>query len=103
MIRVLRSPSAVERLRVAGEFIGKSAPGTEVLMVGAVRDAVDDLAREVACSRTATFGLYRFSLMQLAAHLAVPWLAESRRTPASSLGGEAVAARAAFESLKTGQ
>jgi len=100
MIRVLRSPSAIERLRVAGEFVAKSPPGTEILMVGAERDAVDDLVREIARSRTATFGLHRFSLMQLAARLALPCLAESRRTPASTLGAEAVAARAAFESLK---
>jgi len=72
-------------------------------LVGASRDAVDDLVREIARSRIATFGLHRLSLMQLAARIALPQLAESRRTPVSSLGAEAVAARAAFEALNAGQ
>ena len=103
MIRVLRSSSAVERLRVAGEFVSNFGAGTEILLVGTSRDAVDDLVRKIAHSRTATFGLHRLSLMQLAARIALPQLAESRRTPASSLGAEAVAARAVFEALNAGQ
>ncbi len=42
-------------------------PGSEVLLVGASRHAVDHLVWEISLSRQATFGLHRFSLTQLAA------------------------------------
>jgi ATP-dependent helicase/nuclease subunit B len=102
MTRVIRRSSAAERLGIASEFIGRFPAGTEILLVGPTRDAVDDLVREIARQRAATFGLHRFSLLQLAVRLAMPRLAESSRTPASGLGTEAVAARAAFESSKAG-
>ena len=47
--------------------------------------------------RGATFGLYRFSLTQIAARLAAPRLAAARLSPTTALGVQAVAARALFE------
>jgi 5,10-methylene-tetrahydrofolate dehydrogenase/methenyl tetrahydrofolate cyclohydrolase len=66
---------------------------TEVLIVGATRDAADDLARRVTAARGATFGLHRASLTQLAARLAAAEMARLGVAPATSLGSEAVAAR----------
>ncbi len=74
--------------------------GTEVLLLGASRGAVDDLARTIAMEKGATFGLHRLSFTQLAARLAASELAAGGQAPSSALGYEAVAARAAFEAAK---
>src|SRR5437870_165353 len=47
MLEAFQSFSAAERLRAAGAFLERSPAATEVLIVGASRDAVDDLARRV--------------------------------------------------------
>ena len=99
MIALVRSHSAGDRLLLAAEFIARFPAGTEILLLAPSRQAADDLARERASSRPATFGWHRFSLLQLAVHIALPQLAEGKRAPASSIGTEAVAARAVFESL----
>ena len=68
-----------------------------MLLLGASRGSVDDLARAIALERGATFGLHRLSFTQLAARLAVLELAARERAPTTALGHEAVATRAAFE------
>ena len=60
----------------------------------ASRGAADDFVRDLARTRSATFGLYRFSLTQLAARFAAPFLARERLAPTTGLGVQAVAARA---------
>src|SRR5947209_1590463 len=102
MIRVVESFSGIERLAAAQEFIGEFAAGTEILLVGASRDSVDDLARQFAATRASTFGLHRFSLLQLAAHLAAGELAEIGLAPSTRLAAEAIAARAVFEASNRG-
>ena len=67
-----RRPTAC---RARAIVIRACAPGTRVLIVGASRGAADDLAREVAASVPATFGLQRLSLTQLAAKTAILTLA----------------------------
>jgi ATP-dependent helicase/nuclease subunit B len=102
MLRVLQSPSAAERITVAAEFIRSFAAATELLLVGSSREAVDELVRGLAQASGATFGLHRFSLTQLAARLATPKLALDGLAPATSLGNDAVAARAVYEALAKG-
>jgi ATP-dependent helicase/DNAse subunit B len=68
-----------------------------VLLLGASRGSVDDLARAISLEKGATFGLHRLSFTQLAARLAVIELASRERAPTTTLGHEAVAMRAAFE------
>ena len=68
-----------------------------MLLLGASRGSVDDLARAIALERGATFGLHRLSFTQLAARLAVLESAARERAPTTALGHEAVAMRAAFE------
>ena len=80
-----------------GGFWTQFEPGAEVLLLGASRGSVDDLARAIALERGATFGLHRLSFTQLAARLAVMELAARDRAPTTTLGHEAVATRAAFE------
>ena len=98
--RAVQSGSARIRLREAHQFVAEFAAGTEVLLLGASRGAVDDLARAIAMEKGATFGLHRLSFTQLAARLAAAQLAASGHAPSSALGYEAVAARAAFEATK---
>src|SRR6185503_12306289 len=96
-MRIVTSTSAAARLEAARRFILESSPAAEILIVAASRGAADDLAREIGRIRGATFGLYRFSLTQLAARLAAPLLARDRLSPTTALGAQAVAARALFD------
>jgi ATP-dependent helicase/nuclease subunit B len=97
LLRIVESPSAAVRLDAASRFLLDSPPATEVLIVSASRGAADDFVRAQARARGATFGLYRFSLTQLAARLAAPLLARERLSPTTGLGVQAVAARALFD------
>jgi ATP-dependent helicase/nuclease subunit B len=96
-VTAVQSGSAAVRLREARRFLERFEPGAEVLLLGASRGSVDDLARAIALERGATFGLHRLSFTQLAARLAVLELAARERAPTTALGHEAVATRAAFE------
>jgi ATP-dependent helicase/nuclease subunit B len=93
----VQSGSAAVRLREARRFLDQFEAGSEVLLLGASRGSVDDLARAIANERGATFGLHRLSFTQLAARLAALELASRERTPTTALGHQAVATRAAFE------
>ena len=101
-VSLFPSAEAATRLTAAHRFLDTVSPGAEALLVGASRDAVDDFARELSARRGATFGLHRFSLRQLAARVASTELARRGLVPATRLGAEAVAARAAFEELEQG-
>lgn len=96
-MRIVTSASAAARLEAARRFVLDSPPAAEILIVAASRGAADDFARELGRIRGATFGLYRFSLTQLAARLAAPLLARERLSPTTALGVQAVAARALFD------
>jgi CRISPR/Cas system-associated exonuclease Cas4 (RecB family) len=96
-LRAVQSGSAAVRLREATRFLEQFQPGAEVLLLGASRGSVDDLARVISLERGAIFGLHRLSLTQLAARLAILELASHDHVPMTALGHEAVATRAAFE------
>src|SRR5579871_3942676 len=102
MVHLITSSSAAARLAAARRFVLDAPPATELLIVSASRGAADDFARDVARARGATFGLYRFSLTQLAARLAAPRLARVRLSATTALGVQAVAARALFEAHRDG-
>jgi len=96
-VTAIQSGSAAVRLREARRYLAQFEPGAEVLLLGASRGSVDDLARAISHERGATFGLHRLSFVQLAARLAVLELASRECAPATTVGHEAVATRAAFE------
>ncbi len=98
--RIIVSSLAAERLSAARDVLRARSPNLPTLIVGASRGAADDLAREVAVSVPATFGLQRVSLTQLAARSAMVALAMDGHTPSTWLGAEAVAARAAFDATR---
>jgi ATP-dependent helicase/nuclease subunit B len=99
-VTAIQSGSAAIRLREGRRFLEQFEPGAEVLLLGASRGSVDDLARAISLEKGATFGLHRLSFTQLAARLAVLELAARERTPTTILGHEAVATRASFEARK---
>ena len=103
MVRLVESASTELRLAEARAFVQSRVGKGDLLLVGASRGAVDDLARSVAVGSGATIGLHRFSLTQLAARLAAPVLAADRRAPSTYLGAEAVAARATFDAQREGE
>src|SRR2546425_3972262 len=94
VIQLIESSFAAERLHAAVAFITGLAPATEILIVGASRDAADDLARRVTVAKGVTFGLHRASLTQLAARFAAADMARHGVAAATTLGTEAIAARA---------
>jgi CRISPR/Cas system-associated exonuclease Cas4 (RecB family) len=98
-LKVIQSSDSSARLAEAREWL---APRCDrgALIVSASRGAADDLARAVAVVRGATAGVHRFSFSQLAARLAAPVLATRGIAPATIIGAEAVAARAAFDAAK---
>lgn len=100
--RVIESSAAAQRLDAARALLSARPRGEDILLVGASRGAVDDLARSVAAQSGATLGLHRFSVTQLAARLAAPALAGRGVAPATALGTEAVAARAVFDAERDG-
>jgi hypothetical protein len=96
-IRIVEATDARRRLDEALAFLREAPRGTEILTVGPTREAVDDLVRELAKGVGATFGIHRFGFWQLVAHVASSELAAGGLAPATVLGMEAVAARAAFD------
>ena len=108
MIHVIVSTSALARLTRARERLAKYSPAAELVIVGASRGAADDFGRAIARGQRATFGLARFSLLELAARAAVSRFAVTGRagspamTPGTQAGMEAAAARAVFDATSAG-
>jgi hypothetical protein len=98
--RLIESSSAAVRLDAAAAFLRDLPPRKPVTIVGATRGAADDLARALAVTRLATFGLHRLSLTQLAARTAIVALARDGVAPSTWLGAEAIATRATFDATR---
>ena len=96
------SASARVRLDAAAAFVAGWPASTELIVVGATREAADDVCRGLAASRGATFGLHRFTLGQLASRIATATLAADGVTPATGLATDALATRALFELTRDG-
>jgi hypothetical protein len=103
MLRIITSTSAAARLERARRFLESHPSPSEVVIVGASRGAADDLARHLAISQGATFGITRFSLTELAARSAAILLAGARRIAGTQTGAEAAAARAVFDAVAAGE
>ena len=102
LIRVVESAAASERLDAVRAFAESFPPAAEMLIVGASREAADDLARVVTAGRGTGFGIHRYSLLQLAVRLALAGMAPLGHAPTTALGKEAIAARLVFEALRAG-
>jgi ATP-dependent helicase/nuclease subunit B len=102
VIRIVESAAAAERIEAARAFLTALPPAAEAVVVGASREAADDLVRSVTALAGVTFGIHRASLAQLAARVAAALLARRGTAPASALGVEALAARITFEASGEG-
>jgi ATP-dependent helicase/nuclease subunit B len=102
LIQVVESPAASDRLDAARAFVESFPTATEMLIVGASREAADDLARVVTAGRGTGFGIHRYSVVQLAVRLALAGMAPVGDAPTTALGKEAIAARLVFEALRAG-
>jgi RecB family exonuclease len=92
-VRFVTSPAASVRIGVAQAWLSARGPDEEVLVVGATRDAANELLRAAAASRGAAFGWQRTTLTRLSAALAQEALEGARAVPVSALVAEALAAR----------
>jgi hypothetical protein len=101
-LRLIEAAATELRVAEARAFAALCATKGDVLLVGASRGAVDDLARSIAARTRAIVGLHRFSFTQLAARLAAPLIAGQGLAPSTPLGAEAVAARAVFDAEREG-
>src|SRR5262249_49464034 len=117
MVQVIVSTSAAARLDAARAFVVERSSvaraarvPSDLVIAGASRGAADDFARSVARGAAATFGLTRFSFIELAAK-AVDALIVARsvapgftpRVHGTQAGGEAMAARAVFDAIGGGE
>src|SRR5262245_46690290 len=100
MLEIFQSSSAAHRLHAADRFVERFSPATELLIVGASREAADDLARRLTAARGATFGLHRTSFTRLAVRLATMDMARLALAPSTPFSAEAVAARVSFEAVQ---
>ena len=66
-------------------------------------DAANELARSVATTKGAAFGLHRLTLSRLAFAVAAPVLAARGLTPLSRIGADTIAARLAHRMERRGQ
>ena len=91
---VVTSAAGHDRITHARDWLKASAPAEEVLIIGATLGAANELARNLAQDKRASFGYHRLSFGQLASALARPVLAAQRTVPLAALGIQAVANRA---------
>jgi ATP-dependent helicase/nuclease subunit B len=101
-VRLVSSTSNALRLDEALRFLQTVERDSPTLIVAPSRGAADDVARVAVAQQGAAIGWHRFSVLQLAARLALNALAAAGRLPSSPLGAEAVAARAIFDSIGEG-
>lgn len=95
--------SAAARLAAAEAFVLRHAEAAQtVLVIGASRAAADELVARAALARGGFVGVSRAGIGELATRLALPHLAAKGLLPTLALGDEAVAARATFESVASG-
>ncbi len=92
--RLLVTADAASRLDAARAWLDAFPPDAELLVVGPVWDACDDLVRGALGPAGARFGVVRTTLPRLAARLAAAALAAEGRAPVTDLGLLAVSARA---------
>ncbi len=82
----------------AVEWIAPLLGRTEIVVVGATRGAADEFIRNLPGD--GSFGVHRFTVMQLAAALAAPRLADDGLAGATRLATEALAARVVHHSFE---
>lgn len=99
MLTVVESNSAADRFEAAADFAWSFPRGSDLLIVGASREAADEFALTLAASAGAVHGWQRWSFLQLAAQLAGPDFLERGLAIPSPLAADALAVRAVHRAL----
>ena len=99
MIRLLESASGADRLRAATDFLAAVPPGSEVLVVGASRAAVDDLVRGLASQHSRDLRPAPLHPHPARRPPGRAGTGGARSGDLHSAGAEALAARATFAAL----
>lgn len=95
--------STEARLRAARAWLAALPRDGEVLVLAPHPLAADELVHAVTLAQGARFGIQRFTLNRLAAHLAAPELARRGVLPCTSLSLTAVVARAIHRVVQEGR
>jgi hypothetical protein len=93
-LAVVTSAASRHRIAHARDWLNARPPAEEVLIVGATLGAANDLTRDLAQDKRASFGYHRLTLGQLASALARPALSAQRVVPLGALGILAATKRA---------
>lgn len=98
---IVVSTAAARRLAAAAQWLGAKAPAAEVLILASTRRAADDFLHRYCAE--GVFGVYRLTLGQLAAELAVAHLSRDGRLPVTALGMEALVTRSVHGARQAGE
>src|SRR5262245_4993578 len=99
-ITAVTSAASHQRIARARSWLDARRPEDEVLIIGATPGAANELARNIAQAKRASFGYHRLTLGQLASTLARPLLSAQCTVPLGALGVQAVANRAIHKLAK---
>jgi RecB family exonuclease len=92
MITVATSSENRRRIRRVCAWLENRALDEELVLIGALLDSVNELARNVVKERGAAFGWHRLTLPQLAASVAAPEMAGRGVVPVGRLATDAIVA-----------
>src|SRR5262249_50049255 len=101
-ITVITSANSCNRLTSAQDWLKRRQPAEEILIIGPTLTAANEIARNLAQNKGATFGYHRMTLAQLAAALARPTLVAKNTVPLGPLGVQAIANRAVHKLSEAG-
>src|SRR5262249_47191447 len=93
-IAAVKSAASHHRIARGRDWLKGRAPAEEVLIIGASLGAANEIARNIAQEKRASFGYHRLTLGQFASTLARPLLTAQRTVPLGAIGVQAVATRA---------
>jgi len=91
---VVTSPVSHYRMARCQDWLDAKRPAEEVLIIGATLGAANELSRNLAKAKRASFGYHRLTFSQLASALARSALTAQATVPLGPLGIQAVANRA---------
>jgi hypothetical protein len=93
-LTAVTSAASRHRIAHARDWLHARRPAEEVLIIGPTLGAANELTRDLAQQKRASFGYHRLTLGQLASALARPALSAQRTVPLGTLGILAVVNRA---------
>jgi hypothetical protein len=100
-VAIVTSAASHSRIARGRDWLNARRPADEVLIIGASLGAANELARNIAQEKRASFGYHRLTLGQFASALARPVFAAQRTVPLGALGVQAITNRAIHKLAET--